>query len=194
MAKLLSLDAKQLNFAAVQLKDIPNGLVKATQGAINTSLTQARRDFYEAIKRDYALQKTASRHKEAVSMVRASPNRLAGALKYTGLSIPLINFKVTPNRPLQRRSRGVRVTTEVQRGNPKIWNHAFIARMKSGHVGVFERVGGKRYPIRQLYSTNIPSMINRVEQTDPELRNRLQRISEIKLNEQILRLLNKVQS
>jgi hypothetical protein len=45
-------------------------------------------------------------------------------------------------------SRGVRVR---MRGS---YNHAFIAKMASGHVGVMRRVGMSRLPIRELFGPN----------------------------------------
>lgn len=38
-------------------------------------------------------------------------------------------------------------------------SHAFIAKMKSGKVGVFERVGKKRLPIVERFTIGIPRML-----------------------------------
>jgi hypothetical protein len=83
--------------------------------------------------------------------------------------------------------------------------------MKSGHVGIFERTGifhkvsknpkftrfntktrgnqVKTEIIRQLHSTYIPNMIETMLGRDPELRSRIQLISERKLNQKINELL-----
>lgn len=52
-------------------------------------------------------------------------------------------------------SAGVRV-----KGRPLL-KGAFIAGMKSGHVGVFHRLGPKRLPIHELYGANPAHAINR---------------------------------
>ncbi len=204
--QLLQIDSKQLDLARLMLQDVKNGLPKAIQGGINTSLTQARRDFYEAIRKEYTLQKLSSNHKEAISMSRASPSNLSGSLRYRGAGMPLINFRVTPKRPARRNPHKVRVVSEVHAGKSELWNHAFIAKMNSGHMGVFTRTGkfhevyrvGKRKSgmirreiIKQRFSTSIPAMIGYVEEHDPNLRDRIQRITESKLNEQITKILNK---
>ena len=44
-------------------------------------------------------------------------------------------------------------------GDPK----AFIAIMKSGHKGVFEREGDESLPIKQLYGPSVPQMIKNEE-------------------------------
>ena len=44
-------------------------------------------------------------------------------------------------------------------GDPK----AFIADMKSGHTGVWNRVSGSRLPIRQLYGPSVPQMAKNEE-------------------------------
>lgn len=205
--QLIEIDTKQLDLARLMLQDVKNGLPRAIQGAINTSLTQARRDFYDAIRKEYTLQKVSSNHKEAISMSRASPANLSGSLRYRGVGIPLINFKVTPKRPARRNPHKVRVISEVHAGKAELWNHAFIAKMKTGHLGVFTRTGkfnqvhrvGKRRSgnvrresIVQRFSTSIPAMIAYVEEHDPNLRDRLQKVAENKLNEQIIKILDKV--
>lgn len=194
MAKnqLISIDASQLKYVEQVLRNVKNGAARVVQGAINTSLTEARRNLYDAIKNEYSLNKISSRHKEAISMQRASPSNLAGTLRYRGFNIPLINFRVSPKKPAKRNPRQVRVRSEIHRGEVKTWRGAFIAQMKSGHVGVFTRVGRSRYPIKEQYSTSVPQMINYVLEHDPSLQSKLQGVAEKKLNEQVEKLLAKV--
>jgi hypothetical protein len=60
--------------------------------------------------------------------------------------IPLIEF------PVSQTAKGV--STHAW-GKPQIIQHAFIATMKSGHRGVYRRVGKARLPIRQLWGPTI---------------------------------------
>lgn len=77
----------------------------------------------------------------------ASPEyRLAAGFK----RIALYDFSASPKEPPSR-GRGRGVSYRMGKGNPRsrIAN-AFIARLKSGHVGVFARIGKARLPIREL--------------------------------------------
>lgn len=58
--------------------------------------------------------------------------------------------------------RGGKVTVEVRSGDRKevlSQPPAFMAMMKSGHIGVFQRVGQARYPIRQLFGPGVAAML-----------------------------------
>lgn len=188
---LVTLDVSQLKYVTNVLKDVKNGLPRAIQGAINTSLTESRRDLYNAIKEEYNLQKTASRKKEALDIKRASPTQLFGRLFYKGRNIPLINFRVAPSKSVRRNPRNTRVISEIHRGQPQTWKSAFVAQMRSGYVGVYVRRGKAQYPITEKYSTSIPQMINYVLNNNPQLANKLQRNAEVKLNEQVDKILAK---
>lgn len=65
----------------------------------------------------------------------------------SGRPSPVIDF---PHRQVKA---GVRV--EINRGHPTLIKSAFIATMKSGHEGVFKRVGKARLPIKELFTTRL---------------------------------------
>lgn len=189
-ASLISLEVNQLKYAFLMLKDVKNGYQRAVRSAIDTTLTEARSTFYDAIKKNYALEKTKSREKEAIYVQSTRPNALYGYLRYSYRALPLINFKTRPNTIRAMGEVRKAISTEVRRGNKTKWRHSFIAKMKSGHVGIFERVGKARYPITQLMAnTSILQMIETMLGRDPELRSRIQLISERKLNQKINELL-----
>ena len=54
--------------------------------------------------------------------------------------------------------------------SPKKFEDAFVARFRSGHVGIFERTGGVtasgRDEIRELMGSSIPQMIGSDEVTE----------------------------
>lgn len=55
--------------------------------------------------------------------------------------------------PARQTRKGVKVT--VNTGSPKLFPGAFIATMKSGHRGVFYRLGKQRLPIDEAFSTRV---------------------------------------
>lgn len=64
--------------------------------------------------------------------------------------LPLILFNARGPEPSRGRGRGVTART-----NTKRYPHAFIATMKSGHRGVFQRVGKARLGIRELRNVSL---------------------------------------
>lgn len=186
MSNFITIDAKKLDLARIVLANIKNGAERAIQGTINTSLTMARRKIYGEIDREFDLKKKNTRGKEVVSIQRAGPDNLVGMLRFRGSALPLANFGITPNR----RQKAKMVYAQVIRQNGfKPLGRSFIAKMRSGHIGIFARVGKGRYPIQQKYSVSVPQMVNRVLEYSPNLKTDIQTEVDSKLDYQINRLL-----
>ena len=110
--------------------------------------------------------KETSSLKKTVNITKATKSKLKAAAISQGSGIALSKFKVNPGTP--GKYRGTSRSPKVYRagvkksggvkpldGNPK----SFIAVMKSGHVGVFSRLGGEGLPIKQLYGPSVPQMV-----------------------------------
>jgi hypothetical protein len=90
--------------------------------------------------------------KAALAIERATPSSLAGALVARGKPLKMIEF-----RPRETR-HGVQVRIG---GDVETYRRAFIATMRTGHRGVFERKGRERGPIRELYGASVPGYMAR---------------------------------
>jgi hypothetical protein len=75
--------------------------------------------------------------RDAVRIREATPGRLQATLEPRRKKLPLMKFGASG--PLPSRGRG-KVTANTGQGR-KTYEGAFIARMRSGHEGVFIRVG-----------------------------------------------------
>ena len=83
---------------------------------------------------------------------RASSGDMVWQIGYAGYVIPLLKFKTRPA------SNG-RLQTQVKRSNSaEVLQHAFKANI-FGHEGVFERQGGSRFPVQELYGPAGPQMM-----------------------------------
>lgn len=91
--------------------------------------------------------------KESLTIESARPEHLEAAVVARGRPIPMIKF-----RPRENRQQGVSVRIG---GKVEVYRHAFIATVRHGHVGVFERLGKARLPIRELYGPSVPGMMAR---------------------------------
>jgi len=84
------------------------------------------------------------------SMSKSWSSGLNGAVIAASPELPSINYKPNPGSP-QPKTHPV-ITINILKGAGRAWKGAFVARMKSGHVGVYTRKQASRLPISQGYS------------------------------------------
>lgn len=129
--------------AALETGPLKAALKRALRKAGATALRDMRS---EASKRIRARKRIKSRYiTRALTLRRAKGGDIAGmewALDVSGEPVPLTAY------PFRQTKKGVSV--EVNRGKRTLVKGSFVATMKSGHTGVFQRRGSARLPIREL--------------------------------------------
>lgn len=134
-----------LALAQRELKDV------AIVRALNRTVENVRAEAVRKIRDTYVLN--ASTVRDQMYITRAWTGRLEASITASGKPIPLISFNATWR---QKWPGGARFS--VRRGARKSLPDTFIATMRSGHVGVFERTGRKRLPIEEKFSIGVPGM------------------------------------
>jgi hypothetical protein len=163
---MIELTTAQVEKAQRMLSHLPDAAPEAMARAINRAAEAAKTEAARKVRETYIV-----RHKDVVDTIkisRASPTHLMARVISTGTVFPLTKFRVTPKEPQPQRAAAVRwkkarpfkVTARVKRGEGGPIKSAFVARMSSGHVGVFKRVSEARSPIQQLYGPSIPQMLD----------------------------------
>lgn len=71
-------------------------------------------------------------------------------MRVRGEPMPLGAFKFRQGK------KGVYVT--INKGNRRLIRGAFVARMRSGHVGVFARAGKGRLPINEMFTSRLTDL------------------------------------
>jgi hypothetical protein len=147
MANNLRIDVRNdFRQVAVQFELRTTTLVNAAAvRALNRTATTVRAEASRQIRGRYSLK--AGTVRKQLRIERATRNRLTSAVIASGAPIPLVEFGARQTK------KGVTVKVTKTR---KLVKGVFIARMKSGKVGVFERLGSKRLPIRELFSVSLP--------------------------------------
>lgn len=82
---------------------------------------------------------------------KSSISDLEWRMDVSGQLVPVVEFPHRQNR------KGVVVSINV--GQRKLIRSAFVARMKSGHVGVFRRRGDERLPIDEAFTTRLSDVV-----------------------------------
>lgn len=132
----------------------------AVARALNRTAAGVRTDAAKDIRQRYAI--TGKDLSPAFHVYRASPQYLVAKVSATGRPLALMKFRPTPDHPRRKgeklpRKGGVSVT--IKRGARKTVRGSFVARMPTGHVGVFRRTGPARdATIKELTTVSVPEM------------------------------------
>lgn len=123
---------------------------KAEIRALNKTARSARSFVSKEIRQTYRIAK--SDLDPNLFIEKASRRRLVASLVAAGRRLAIIKFRA------KQTATGVNV--EIRRGRRKAVKGAFIARMRSGHVGVMRRRGKKRLPIAELRTIGVDAMMS----------------------------------
>ena len=155
---MITIDEKGLAEAQKLLADMPKAIPKAAARAINEAATAAKEEAWNQVKKTYTIKKMrVSKAWDKIS--RATASNLSAKLVSRGSVMPLSYFTTKPKKPPKRRPRNP-VYVQVRHDGGGSIKNAFVARMKSGHTGVFHRTrGNQSLPIQQNYGPSVPQML-----------------------------------
>lgn len=137
---------------------------KALRAALSRGSQTARAEATRQLKKRYVIKAGDIRSSGKVFFKAPGAGGLIGELKFAGNRIPLYKFDVDPKTPA-----GINGFKSIVKGHgrtdtsPAAFENAFIAKMKSGHIGVFERETDKALPIRQVMGLSVPEMVGSYE-------------------------------
>lgn len=138
----MRLDTSRVRIQHLRTQRAPAAVVKA----LNAGIRAGKAAMIPAIAQDLQLRPDES----WVHVQDATALRQTAALFASAKRIPLIKFGATGPEP--SRGKGSGVTARTRRGR---YPRAFIATMRSGHRGVFERKTTRRLPIREKFGPSI---------------------------------------
>lgn len=144
MKLTLTVNQRQLDDAAGVLGDLTKGIKGAMVRAINRALDQTSTAVSRVVRANYNLADKAVKGAISIRRPYAKQDLYSGALIVSGREFPLYKFSPKPSVPTAKRPP-VGVSVLVRRTSPR-WRvpGGFIAIMKSGHIGVFQRERGTR--------------------------------------------------
>jgi hypothetical protein len=137
---------------------IPGAVERAEIRAVNRAAKAAKTSLVREILSRYNIKR--DRVEETISIFGAGAGHPFASVASRGRPRVLSYFRTRPNvesgPPFRRPGAGV--WAQVKKGEGGNIPHAFLARMRSGHVGVFLRPGSGDYPIDQRSGPSVPQM------------------------------------
>ena len=145
----LTVDQRQLNRIGRTLEGIPNALPRVVSRSINAAAVQVRSGAVKRLSREMGVKQKQLRPR--VRLLRASRRKWRARVFFDHRGIPAIRLDAR-----QLAAGGVSYgASGARQRHPR----AFIATMpRSGHEGVFERVGCSRLPIFE-HETDSPARV-----------------------------------
>jgi len=143
---VIEINTDDLDELRDMVKGIPvaeKALLKAILSAINSTMTKTRTKAIQLVRRDYAAK--AQYLRVTLPISRATTHTMEARMLGEARSIPLAHFdlweKGVPStiRFGTQYSPKMGVSLRVMKGSYKKIRTAFVAKMSSGHVGVFSR-------------------------------------------------------
>ena len=167
------------------LAGINGGWQKAVGSAITRAASAGKTEAKKAVTSEYLIsQGTFLRNTRNINnFQRDSEGGISVNFGFAGHVIPLMQFSTSV-------SRSGRVTTQVKKsGAREALNNAFKATM-GAHVGIYERIGPDRFPVRELYGPATPQMMYSNEEVFDRIEDKMVGEYEKRIDHEILRLMN----
>ena len=182
---MIEITAEAVERVGAILAGVPNGAERALSNAINRGISRVKTGAIRRVKEIYTVQSGAFNEATKIRVNKASTGNLVGFVSFAGYKIPLYKFKVTPTAPGVKKQ----VRAAVMKGGGTPFEDAFIAQMRSGHIGVFERETRKRFPIEKKMGLSAAQMVGN-EKVIETLEEEAQQLVNQRLEHEINRLLS----
>lgn len=159
----IDLSNKTAKKAAHIIETLGNEGRKAVARALNRANAGTKTDAARIVRTRYNIKAGIIKKSFQIGR-RANSKSLMASTRSTGSRTPLVIFGASPKRPGGKKPRG---GVSVKVGNTrKRVPGSFVAKMKNGHVGVFQRSGdygrnknGELERIEELHTLAIPQAI-----------------------------------
>lgn len=173
------------------LAGIPGALDKAVRSAMARSASHLRAQSKKAVRERYDIKAADIRDTENAKISYSYQNGIQAHIVFAGQRIPLYRFGgASPSAPTKDTSGQNPVMLGTLYGglegkwrrlypsvparghvlkstSPALFRHAFVAKMKNGHTGIFERTGGMtshdKDELEELFGPSVAQMLGNQE-------------------------------
>ena len=196
--------------AKALLAGIQGGGDKAMKASMSRTVDRLRRESNQAIREKYDISDEGIRAEKNVRVRYSYQNGVQATVTFSGRKIPLYRFGgAYPKVPTQDIAAGKKPVMvkgawtmqyqgvaarghQFQDTGPTQFMDAFVAQMKSGHIGIFERTGGSTSEgsdaIREIMGSSVAQMVGN-QQVAQGLTERAYETFETELDKAVYRIL-----
>lgn len=203
-------EQSSLDRAAKMLAGIDGGLEKAMRDAASRAASKIRSGSTAAVRERYAISAAEVRSNAGVKIRYDYKNGVNAEVSFHGRKIPLYRFAgATPAQPAYDTSRWVKVPVrgemawvhpgcpasghQLRSTSPARFENAFVARMKTGHVGIFERNGSATSDggdaVKEIMGSAVPQMVGSEEVREKLLKDAAEKFEE-RLDHNVMAILS----
>lgn len=200
----------QLGRVQKLLQGVPGGMDRAMKGAMGRAVSHLRAHTAQAIQGRYDISAANIRANGNVHVRYTYQEGVQAAVTFMGGKIPLFRYGgASPGGPAYDTSRRVPMMVhgqwrmahpglaahghQLKSTSPALLGHAFVARMASGHVGIFARDGGNPRTggdsISEIMGSSVPQMLGSPQVAGRLAEGAMDKFKE-RLGHEVLRLLN----
>lgn len=176
--------AETFKQAEKMLADVPGGMDRALKSATKRAVSFLRTQSTKEIRQRHDLTRKNIRAEQNISVSYHYFNGIEACITFRGNKIPLFRYggsspktpTVNPDKTIMAIVNGnlrpvhpgvAAAGHQLVSTSPTTFSRAFVAQMKSGHIGIFERTGGKAptgdAEIRELMGSSVPQMLGNEE-------------------------------
>lgn len=196
--------------AEKRLEAIPGGFDKALKSATKRAASFLRTQSTREIRQRYDISRKNIRAEQNVKVNYRYFNGIEARITFRGNKIPLFRYGgASPAEPTVNADKTVMAIVngklravhpgvaasghQLLSTNPAKFSNAFVARMQSGHVGIFERTGGRTATgdaaIREIMGSSVPQMLGNEEVQESLVEKTMLKMDE-RLEHEVNRILN----
>lgn len=166
------------------LAGIPGGVQKAAASAMNRAAVSGRANAAREVGRNYTIKASDfKRYTQSSQHIQKSGNEVSVGINFRGTHVPLIRFntKITGTGLYK---------AQVRRDSAgDVLQHVFRAETK-GYMGLFERTGPERLPIKQLMGPSVPQMMGANPKLANEISDNVRKTFEKRMEHEVVAILN----
>ena len=172
--------AEKFQNAEQMLADVPGGMERALKSATKRAVSFLRTQSTKEIRQRYDISRKNIRAEQNIRVNYRYFNGVEARVSFRGNKIPLWRYggsspktpTVNPDKTIMAIVNGnlrpvhpgiAAAGHQLVSTSPTTFSRAFVAQMKSGHIGIFERTGGKTATgdaeIKEIMGSSVPQML-----------------------------------
>ena len=148
---MIYIDESTLGRVQVMLRDMPGAIKEAQSNALDSAIGEMKTTACNEASRVFYI--TSEQVAKTIKVNRGNRTALSAKMVSKGAGIPLIDFRVSPNRLSGKQapyySAAVKRGSKLEPLNRSTNKKPFLLKRRDGHLGVYRRLGASRYPDRK---------------------------------------------